>query len=117
MPNLYDPFSKDVGGRKGIQARSPNFMTSMSEIETPPSGRNPILPKVLEYGAMAASLLGGLLLIIPHWGAFLLWIAACVQWIWFGCIRKHWGLVITQVFFLVINFATLYRVAVGAWHG
>lgn len=74
------------------------------------------LSNVLQYVATAASLIGGVFLAVPHWMAFAFFLVACLLWIWFGLLHRHWGLVCTQSFFTIVNIVSLYRVYIGAWH-
>jgi len=100
-------------GKKGIVVADFKLKTSMEAKEV---SKHSLLSNVLQYGAMSTSLLGGICLTIPHWGMFAFWIVACLCWIAFGTINKHWGLVITQCFFFIINVISLYRLITGAWH-
>lgn len=84
--------------------------------ELPSGQKYSRLSRVLEYSAMIASLLGGVCLTIPHWAMFAFWIVARLCWIAFGYMQRHWGLVLTQCFFFVINVISLWRLTNGVWH-
>lgn len=72
---------------------------------------------LLEYLATALSLVGGTMLVVPHWSGFLFCGLSSVLWLAFGCRQRHWGLSCTQLFFIVIDLIALYRIYTGVWHG
>jgi hypothetical protein len=80
------------------------------------TGQRSTISEVLQYTATITSMTGGVMLAVPYWPAFLFFLIASICWIMFGYLHKHWGLVFTQTFFLVINLIGLYRVFTGAWH-
>jgi uncharacterized membrane protein YphA (DoxX/SURF4 family) len=79
-------------------------------------GQRSTVSEVLQYVATVTSMAGGIMLVIPSWMAFLFFLMASICWVMFGYLNRHWGLVATQSFFLLINLIGLYRVFIGSWH-
>jgi hypothetical protein len=72
---------------------------------------------ILEFLATAFSLVGGALLVVPHWSGFAFCGLSSGLWVAFGCRKRHWGLSFTQLFFVAIDLIALYRIHTGVWHG
>lgn len=77
--------------------------------------KDPKIISFLQYFAMACSIIGGFLLAVPHWLTFVFFTIACISWIIFGSYHRHWGLVVAQCYFFVINLIGLARIWLGVW--